>query len=48
MLSDYFAQKAEDAMDALWDNGFWDNNKNEAILQEHLRTPYISTPEAKA
>ena len=27
-------------MDRLWDEGKWDNEKNEAILQEHLRTPY--------
>jgi predicted nucleic acid-binding protein len=27
-------------MDRLWEEGKWDNEKNEAILQEHLRTPY--------
>ena len=27
-------------MDALWESGEWDNEKNEAVLNEHLRTPY--------
>jgi len=24
----------------LWESGAWDNQKNENILKEHLRTPY--------
>jgi len=24
----------------LWDEGLWDQDKNEAILKEHLRVPY--------
>lgn len=39
-LSDYFAKKVEDGMDRLWDEGLWDDNKNEEILRQHLRTPY--------
>ena len=39
-LSAYFAQKVVDDMDALWDQGLWSQEKNEAILKEHLRTPY--------
>ena len=39
-LSVYFAQKVEEDMDALWDEGLWSQEKNEAILEEHLRTPY--------
>ena len=39
-LSEYFAQKAESEMDKLWDNGEWDQQKNEEVLKEHLRTPY--------
>lgn len=39
-LSDYFAKKVEDGMDELWDEGLWDDNKNEEILRQHLRTPY--------
>ena len=27
-------------MDRLWAEGKWDNEKNEAVLKEHLRTPY--------
>ena len=36
----YFAQRVEEDMDKLWDEGLWDQDKNEAILKEHLRTPY--------
>ena len=39
-LSEYFAQKVVDDMDALWDQGLWSQEKNEAVLTEHLRTPY--------
>ena len=38
--SAYFAQKVVDDMDDLWDQGLWSQEKNEAILKEHLRTPY--------
>jgi len=27
-------------MDALWEQGLWNQEKNESILKEHLRTPY--------
>ena len=40
-LSAYFAQKVEDDMDQLWEQGLWDQEKNENILKEHLRTPYV-------
>ena len=36
----YFAQNVDDAMDALWDSGEWNDEKNEAVLNEHLRTRY--------
>lgn len=39
-LSAYFAQKVEEEMDELWEKGEWTQEKNEAILKEHLRTPY--------
>ena len=39
-LTAYFAQRVEEDMDKLWDEGLWDQDKNEAILKEHLRTPY--------
>ena len=35
-LTAYFAQR----VDKLWDEGLWDQDKNEAILKEHLRVPY--------
>lgn len=39
-LTSYFAKQAEDAMDKLWDDGVWNNEKNENVLRQHLRTPY--------
>ncbi len=40
-LSSFFAQKVDEQMDALWDSGEWDDEKNESVLTEHLRTPYL-------
>lgn len=40
MLSNYFAQKAERAIDALWDSGQINDTVVEQWKQEHLRTPY--------
>ncbi len=40
VLSTYFAQRVEADMDRLWDEGLWSQEANEAILKEHLRTPY--------
>lgn len=37
-LMDVFAKHVEDGMDALWESGEWDNEKNENILKKHLRT----------
>lgn len=39
-LAAYFAQRVEEDMDKLWNEGLWDQDKNEAVLKEHLRTPY--------
>ena len=39
-LSLYFAKRVSDDMDALWDSGEWSQEKNDAVLEEHLRTPY--------
>jgi hypothetical protein len=41
VISNYYAQKATAEMDALWDKGEWSEEKNEAVLTEHLRTPYL-------
>lgn len=40
VFCDFYARKIDEAVDKLWDEGKWDNEKNEAILKEHLRTPY--------
>ncbi len=40
IISNYYAQKATDEMDRLWDTGEWSEEKNNSILTEHLRTPY--------
>ena len=40
IISNYYAQKATEEMDKLWEEGEWSEEKNEAILKEHLRTPY--------
>lgn len=40
VICDYYARRVDDEMDRLWEEGKWDNEKNEAILQEHLRIPY--------
>ena len=36
----HFAKRAEEEMDKLWDEGLWNQEKNERILHEHIRTPY--------
>jgi hypothetical protein len=41
-LMEVFAKRVEDSMDALWEFGEWNNEKNENVLKEHLRTPYKS------
>jgi Tfp pilus assembly PilM family ATPase len=40
VISNYYAQKATDEMDRLWDSGEWGEAQNDAVLNEHLRTPY--------
>ena len=40
VISNYYAQKATAQMDQLWDSGEWSENKNDWVLNEHLRTPY--------
>lgn len=40
VISSYYAKKATEAMDKLWPSGDWSAERNEAILTEHLRTPY--------
>ncbi len=40
MLAKYFADKAQKAIDALWDNGAINNDTIEEWGKEHMRTPY--------
>ena len=40
IICDYYARRVDEEVDKLWESGQWDNEKNEAILDEHLRTPY--------
>lgn len=40
VISNYYAQKATEQMDRLWDNGKWNEQINNEILSQHHRTPY--------
>ena len=40
VVSDYYARKAEEAMDRLWETGQWSKEKDQEVLSAHLRTPY--------
>jgi len=40
MLALYFAQKAQKAIDALWEEGVINNDTIEEWGEEHMRTPY--------
>lgn len=40
LLANYFAQKAFDAADALWDSGMIGESTIEEWKHEHMRTPY--------
>lgn len=40
MLARYFAEKAQKAIDALWDEGKINEETIEEWGQEHMRTPY--------
>lgn len=40
MLGQYFAKRAEDAIDCLWDEGVLNDSVMEEWKSEHMRTPY--------
>lgn len=40
MLGQYFAKRAEDAIDHLWDEGTINESVIEEWKYEHMRTPY--------
>ena len=40
VICEYYARRVDEEVDKFWESGQWDDEKNEAVLQEHLRTPY--------
>ena len=40
LLGQYFAKRAEDAIDRLWDDGVLSDKVMEEWKSEHMRTPY--------
>ena len=40
LLGQYFAKRAEDAIDQLWDEGVLNDSVIEDWKNEHMRTPY--------
>ena len=40
ILGQYFAKRAEDAIDRLWDEGVLNEDVMEDWKNEHMRTPY--------
>ena len=40
MLAQYFAKRAEDAIDNLWEKGVLNDEVIEGWKMEHMRTPY--------
>ena len=40
VICEYYARRVDEVIEKLWESGQWDNEKNEAVLKEHLRTPY--------
>lgn len=44
MIADYFANKAINMADEIWDKNEWDDKKVEELLQTKMRTPYNKRP----
>ena len=40
VICDYYARRVDEEVDKLWESGQWNDEKNEAVLNEHLRTLY--------
>lgn len=40
VICDYYARRVDEEVDKLWESGQWNDEKNEAVLTEHLHTPY--------
>lgn len=43
IICDYYARRVDEEVDKLWESGQWNNEMNETVLKEHLRTPYFSS-----
>ena len=44
LITGYFAKKAIDMADEIWDKEGWDENKVNEFLQTKMRTPYNKHP----
>ncbi len=42
VLSEYYARKAEEELERLWDEGILDQRKLDELRTRHLRTPYTA------
>jgi hypothetical protein len=40
LIAAYFAKKAIEEADRIWDEQNWDDQKVDTLLNTHLRTPY--------
>lgn len=40
IICDYYARRVDEEVDKLWESGQWNNEMNETVLKEHLRTSY--------
>ena len=40
VLKKFYAQRLDDELERLWDNGTLDQSKLDELRTEHLRTPY--------
>ena len=48
LLRNFYAERLEQEMQRLWDEGILDENKLEDLKNEHLRTPYLASHETKS
>ena len=39
-LAAFYAKQIDDEMDQLWENGDWNEEKQQALRGSHFRTPY--------
>jgi hypothetical protein len=40
IVSGYYARKAEEGMNRLWETGQWSKEKDDEVMNTHHRTPY--------